>query len=190
MEQSNFKENVILVDADFVNSIAYNLSSNFEKMIGRNIPDADIADWLVCAALDGGVPVGKNTVQVFFIHQPETLMLEQFRPGELHTELDGTSFMDPKLGEFQMSCLPIEFLADEDFFSECAKVLLGSKEVKRLVLVPDIALSGDRLNRLMKDNPNHGKQVTLLSMTPQEGFEHVMLGYSLMHAMGIKGEEL
>ncbi len=189
MEQTHFKENVILIDADFVNSIAYNLSTNFRQMLCRDIPDADIADWLVCAALDGGVPAGKNVVQCIFLHLPDTLMLDQFRPGEIAHELNGTLFLDPALGEFQMSCLPIESLAGDDFFSQCAKVLLGSKEVKRLILVPDIALSGDNLRQMM-ENEKTQKQVTLLSMVPVEGFDHVMLGYSLMHAMGIKSSEL
>ncbi len=189
MEQTHFKENVILIDADFVNSIAYNLSDNFRKMLCRDIPDADMADWLVCAALDGGVPQGDNVVQCIFLHLPETLMLEQFRPGEIAHELDGTLFHDPALGEFQMSCLPVEPLAGDDFFSQCARVLLDSKEVKRLILVPDTALSGDNLKEMVEHNKTK-TQVTLLSMVPVEGFNHVMLGFSLMHAMGIKSSEL
>lgn len=189
MEQGQLKENVILIDADYVDSIAYNLSENFSRMLFRDIPLADLADWLVCAALDGGVPEGKNEVQCLFLHGEDKLMLEQFYPGELAHELDGTAFLDAALGEFQMSCLKAEKIAGDDFFSQCAEVLLASSQVKRLVLVPDTDASGERLGELVKDAPKD-KEVTLLSMTPQEGFPHVMLGYSLMHAMGIKSEEL
>lgn len=189
MEQGQLKENVILIDADYVDSIAYNLSDNFSRMLFRDIPAADLADWLVCAALDGGVPEGENEVQCIFLHGEDKLMLEQFYPAELAHELDGTAFRDAALGEFQMSCLKVESLAGDDFFSQCAEVLLSSPQVKRLVLVPDTGVSGERLGELAKEAATD-KAVTLLSMTPQEGFPHVMLGYSLMHAMGIKSDEL
>lgn len=187
--QQEFQENVILIDADFVDSIAYNLSQNFQQMLFRNIPLTDLAEWLVCVALDGGVPEGKNTIQCIFIHSKEKYFLEQFHPGDIVNELDGTAFYDPSLGEFQMSCLPIEDLAGEDFFSQCAQILLNAKEVKRLILVPDLQLSEEKLLPMIKEE-NQNKQVTLLSMTPAQDIPHTMLGFSLMHAMGIRSDEL
>ena len=35
--------NVVLADADYVDTVAFNLIVNFERMIGRRIPQADIA---------------------------------------------------------------------------------------------------------------------------------------------------
>lgn len=184
-----FQENVVLVDADFLDSITYNLNQNFQQMLFRDIPLADLAEWLVCVALDGGVPKGKNTIQCIFVHSKEKLVLEQFQPGEFAHELDGTAFYDPLLGEFQMSCLSIEDIAGEDFFSQCAQILINAREVKRLILVPDIDLSEERL-RPMIIEANQGKLVTLLSMVPTQDIPHTMLAFSLMHAMGIKPDEL
>lgn len=189
MEQTQFKENVILVDADYVDEVAGNLKEYFRKTLSRDIPLADMADWLVCAALDGGVPADSKGVQCFFIHRPGTLCLKSFTPGDLRKELDGVGFKDQALGEFLLACLPDQSPVQDDFFCECVRALLGSKEVGRLVLVPDLARSGDGLTRLMAETKTD-KQVTLLGMMPQEGFEHVMLGFSLLHAMGVKSEEI
>ena len=58
-------ENVILVDADYVDKVAFNLIVNFERMIGRRIPQADMAKWIDCIALDGGIREGEQETQVY-----------------------------------------------------------------------------------------------------------------------------
>ena len=63
-----WSDNVVLVDVDYVDTVAFNLIVNFERMIGRRIPQADIAKWLDCVALDGGVREGENEIQVILIH--------------------------------------------------------------------------------------------------------------------------
>ena len=37
-----WSENVIIIDGDYVDSVAFNLIVNFERMIGRHIPEADL----------------------------------------------------------------------------------------------------------------------------------------------------
>lgn len=189
MEQTQFKENVILIDADYTDEVAGGLRGYFAKMLERDIPQADMADWLVCAALDGGVPAGNGGVQCFFIHRHKTQTLKSFSTGDLSKGLDGVAFKDETLGEFLLACLPDHSPAGEDFFCESVKALLGSDEVKRLIIVPDLARSGEGLTRLMAGEKTE-KPVTLLSMTPQAGFDHVMLGFSLLHSMGVKSEEI
>ena len=53
MEQQQWSENVIIVDADYVDKVAFNLIVNFERMLERRIPQADITKWVECIALDG-----------------------------------------------------------------------------------------------------------------------------------------
>ena len=55
MNETKWKETVILVDADYVDKVAFDLTVNFERMIGRRIPQADMAQWLEYVALDGGI---------------------------------------------------------------------------------------------------------------------------------------
>lgn len=188
---THLKENVILVDADYVDSVAYDLTENFEQMLFRHLPLADLAAWLVCAALDGGVPEGQNAVQVIFIHTPEKKKLENFTPGILDLELDGLAFHDQTLGEFLMSAVEDRgnIMYDKPLMLESVEVVLASPEVRRLIVVPEMDACGDALLPLFKGTK---KDVTLLTMQPLEGegFQHVMLGYSIMHALGIKSEEI
>ena len=55
MKEQKWSKNVILVDADYVDKVAFDLIVNFERMLGRRIPQADMARWLECVALDGGL---------------------------------------------------------------------------------------------------------------------------------------
>ena len=53
---TEWSENVILADADYVDGVAFNLTVNFERMLGRRVPQADMALWAECVAMDGGTP--------------------------------------------------------------------------------------------------------------------------------------
>ena len=55
MNQNEWTENVILADGDYIDRVAFNLIVNFERMLGRRIPQADTARWAECIALDGGL---------------------------------------------------------------------------------------------------------------------------------------
>ena len=53
LQTVRWSENVILADADYIDKVAFNLIVNFERMLGRRIPQADMARWIDCVALDG-----------------------------------------------------------------------------------------------------------------------------------------
>lgn len=36
-------ENVIIADAEYIDKVAFDLTVNFERMLGRRIPQADLA---------------------------------------------------------------------------------------------------------------------------------------------------
>ena len=71
LNKAEWKENVILVDADYVDKVAFDLIVNFERMIGRQIPQADMAKWLECVALDGGLREGNHQTQVVMFYQKQ-----------------------------------------------------------------------------------------------------------------------
>ena len=193
MQQTdNFKDTVILVDADYVDSVAFDLTVNFERMLMRRIPVADLAQWLVCVGLDGGLSVddtASRQIQVIFLHDEKKSALRYFAPGKIE-DIDGKAFRD-KLGEFLMSAVRKEPLAGNDLFVQCTEALLGSEAVKRIVLVPDMGQYGAALKQLLA-SVGRRKEVTLLAMQPEagRGFQSEILGYSLMQAMGIRSEEL
>ena len=190
MKESKWSENVILVDADYVDKVAFDLIVNFERMLGRRIPQADMAQWLECVALDGGMREGQHQTQVVLIHQKDRQQMENFVPGTF-SELDGKAF-NGQLGEFMISCVPVEeMVTKEDLFTDSMQVLANAEEVKRLMLVPD----AERIYQKVRDGLRHAdpdKHMTVFAMQPMTSgtFRQEILGYSLMAALGIKADEL
>ena len=195
LQEATWSENVILVDADYVDKVAFNLIVNFERMTGRRIPQADIAKWIDCVALDGGIREGAHETLVVLIHRKDKTKLENFTPSDYEQELNGKAFKD-HLGEFTISAYPIENIAGgEDYFTDALQLITGQKEVKRVMVIPDAENTHiynkvrETLNRLDDDDP---KRITVFAMQPMPGgnFRQEILGYSLMAALGIRSEEI
>ena len=197
MNRDKWCENVILVDADYVDKVVFDLTVNFERMIGRRIPQADMAKWLECVALDGGLkpksqPEGQGSpltpIQVVLLHQKA--QMENFLPGEF-AELDGKAF-ESQLGEFLISCVPVEEMVTmEDLFVDSMQIISNAEEVKRLIVVPDAEHIYNKVREGLRYADDE-KRITVLAMQPMEGgnFRQDILGYSLMAALGIRSEEL
>lgn len=191
-DMAKWSENVIIADADFINKVAFDLTVNFERMLMRRIPKADLARWIDCVALDGGVREGNNDTQVVLIHDKQTRKLENFTPAELGSELDGKAFRD-NLGEFTISAYPVEELVNKsDFIAEAAMIACSQKEVKRIMVIPDDQDAYAKVRQALRRIDDEGKRITLFAMQPMEGgnYRQEILGYSLMSALGISGEEI
>lgn len=193
LDSSKWSENVILVDADYVDSVAFDLTVNFERMIGRRIPKADMARWIDCVALDGGIREGSHETQVVLIHDKRRTQMENFAPGNYAGELDGKAFSDT-LGEFQLSALPVEddVTTAADLFIESLEVISNSKEVKRIMVIPDAEKIYDRVRETLRRVDDEEKRITVFAMQPMTGgnFRQEILGYSLMQALGIRADEI
>ncbi len=187
---SHWSETVILADADYLDDVAFDLIVNFERMIGRAIPAADLAQWIDCVALDGGLRPGDNAVQAVFIHSKEKNGFSNFRPADFTNEIDGKAFKD-NLGEFCMLAFPVEdIVSREDFFVQSLETLIESKDVKRILVIGDMMKVGDRIKRACQDAKD--KEIMLFTMEPTtgRGFSQEILGYSLMSALGINADEI
>lgn len=191
METTKWSEHVILVQADYLDRVAFDLTVNYERMLNRPIPKADLAHWLVCAALDGGVTPGANELQVVLIHSKEKKQLDNFLPASFDKELDGKGFDDPHLGTFSISSQQIENLVSgADFFTQAFETLVDAKEVKNLIVVPDTDTSVFDLLAILERTDGE-KNVTLLTMEPSSSrrIHTEILGYSLTSALGVRGDE-
>lgn len=182
-------KNVILVDANYIDTISSDFTVNFQRILGRDIPKADLALWLDCIALDGGIEPGENDIQVIFIYNNEKL--RSYTPSNIKEEIDGKAFKD-NLGEFTLEAYPVaqSVATLSDQFSDTLRVLLDAESVQNLLVVPNMQeYKGKILDILSK---NEKKQVTLFAIQPQEGagFVFQQLGFSVVHALGISGEEL
>lgn len=190
MKDTKWNETVILVDADYLDRVAFDLIVNFERMIDRRIPAGDLCHWLDCIALDGGLRPGDNGIQAVFSHTKGKTGFDNMRPGNFATDLNGRAFRD-NLGEFSLSSFPVEeIVSAHDFYIQALETLADAKEVKRLLVVADMEAVGDRVRRICADTDE--KDITLFTMQPLagRGFAQEILGYSLMSALGIRGEEI
>ena len=187
----NLSKNIILVDASYIDKVAFDLTVNFERMLMRRIPKADLAHWLDCVALDGGLTTGENEIQVIFIHDKTSKTLDNFAPATFETEIHGKAFKD-NLGEFSMLAYPVEknITTKEFFFLDTLTVLLDSEKVEKVMVIADMEEYGSAVRNELKKNKD--KSVTLFAMEPQmgTGFSQQILGYSIMSALGIRGDEL
>jgi len=188
-----WSENVMLVDADYIDRVAFDLTVNFERMIGRRIPKADMARWIDCVALDGGLREGDNHVQVALIHSGQKDRLDNFAPGHYADELDGKAFRD-NIGEFVINAYKVENMTTcDDFFIDALAAVCSAKEVKRVMVVPDADRQGlyDSVRNVLR-HTDDDKRVTVFAMQPMAGgnFRQEILGYSLMSALGIRADEI
>ena len=193
-QETKWSENVMLVDADYVDKVAFNLIVNFERMLGRRIPQADLARWIDCVALDGGIREGGHETLVVLVHKKDKTRLENFVPGDYAGEIDGKAFKD-HLGEFLISAVAIEPIADgEDYFQEALQLVTAQKEVKRVMVIPNAedATIYNKVRATLNRVDDDEKRITVFAMEPQAGgnFRQEILGYSLMAALGISADEI
>ena len=187
-------ENVIVADADYADRVAFNLIVNFERMIGRRIPKADMARWIDCVALDGGIREGDNHTQVVLLHDKASTEMENFAPSDYADELDGKAFAD-HLGEFVIATPPVEeMVGKDDLLLDIVGTACQRNDVRRIMVVPN-AEEGtiyDDLRETLRRMADDDKRITVFTMQPMPGgnFRQEMLGYSLMAALGIRGDEI
>ena len=196
MNNTKWSEIVILVDAEYVDKVAFDLIVNFERMLGRRIPQADMAQWLECIALDGGLRPqpsdisSQTSIQVVLIHDKGHQQMDNFLPGKF-ADLDGKAFSG-QLGEFLISCVQVEeMVTKDDLYIDSLQIIANAAEVKRLMVVADSDRIYNKVREaLRKADPD--KHITVFAMQPMTNgnFRQEILGYSLMAALGIKSAEL
>lgn len=191
MEGSQWKENVVLIDADYLDGQVFQLSVQLERMLERRLPPLDLARWLDYACLDGGLRPGSNEVQVVMIYTKTKSVMANVSPSDFRSDIDAKAFKD-NLGEFMMAACPVEdeVVTRETLMVQSVEMLLTSEKVKRLIIVADMPHYGSGLRKVMKESRD--KDITLLTMQTETGFHcnQEMLSYSLLAALGVKGEEL
>ena len=198
LDTNNIKwsENVIIADADYIDRVAFDLTVNFERMINRRIQPADMAQWAVCIALDGGLREGEHETQVVLIHDKQSMAMKNFRPSNYEKDLNAQAFKDNKLGEFIISSYPTEekMVGKDDFLVDVARTVCNAKEVKRVMIIPNSEDGDayDRLREILRKVEDDDKRITLFAMQPMPGgnFRQEILGYSLMSALGISANEI
>ena len=187
---------MIIADADYIDKVAFDLTVNFERMINRRIQPADMAQWAVCIALDGGLREGEHETQVVLIHDKKSIAMKNFRPSNYEKDLNAQAFKDDKLGEFIFASYPTEekMVGKDEFLVEVARTVCNTKEVKRVMVIPNSEDGDayDQLRDMLRKVEDDDKRITLFAMQPMPGgnFRQEILGYSLMNALGISAKEI
>ncbi len=195
IQEVNWSENVIIIDANYVDKVAFNLIVNFERMLSRPIPQADMARWIDCVALDGGLRQGAHQTQVILIHSKDRHQLSNFVPSDYAADLTNKAFKD-QLGEFLLDSYTTDedIVSYNDFFADALQLITSQKEIKRLMIIPNA--EDEYIYNKVRTTLNHldddEKRVTVFAMQPMPGgnFRQEILGYSLMAALGITSEEI
>ena len=197
-EAQNIKwsENIIIVDGDYIDRVAFDLIVNFERMLNRRIPAADFSQWAVDIALDGRLKPGNHETQVVLLHDRKNPKLENFTPADYEKELNGQAFKDAQLGEFIINSIATgdETAEKDTVLLDLLKTVLNHGEVKRIMIVPN-AEDNQLLSILrstLRDVDDELKHITVFAMQPLEGgnFKQQILGYSHLNAMGISSSEI
>lgn len=191
----HLSENVIIADADYVDHVAFELTVNFERMLGRRIPKADLSQWLVDIALDGGLRAdGKeHETQVVLVYDGSHKRLENFAPSDFKSEIDGKAFRDERLGEFAISACEAGVVAKDDYIADVVRTVFSHDEVERLMVVTnaDIGEVPVSVAAALSGAGAFSGRVTVFAMQPVRGsFAQEILGYSLMNALGISAAEI
>lgn len=199
-----FAETVILMDANYVDSVAYDFIANLQNDLKRDIPDCDLPTLLLCNALDGGVEEGNEEVQCILICRQGESVMGHVVPHNLRTEVDGFAFRDRRLGEFSLAVVEEEsddIMAGESLYVQVARVALSSRDVKRLVLVTDWQETKEELTEELADAreariDNDAQPVNVTILCTGSGFEVpqgcdiIQLGYAILHCLGVSEDEL
>lgn len=197
-EAQNIKwsENIIIVDGDYIDRVAFDLIVNFERMLNRRIPAADSSQWTVDIALDGQLKPGNHETQVVLLHDRKNPKLENFTPADYEKELNGQAFKDAQLGEFIINSIATgdETAEKDTVLLDLLKTVLNHGEVKRIMIVPNAEDNHlmSTLRSTLRDVDDELKHITMFAMQPLEGgnFKQQILGYSLLNAMGISSSEI
>lgn len=209
---TEWPRNVIIADAEYVDSVAFNLIVNFERMIARHIPQADMAQWVECIALDGGVPVGneKEDTLVVLVHDKTNDAMNNFNPGIYGEEkvsedtmanqiLNGQAFKG-ETGEFCFVTVATdngsERFDKKTVMLDILKETGVAADVARIMFIGNMD-DGSYMTSVMPvlrelDRNNSDKRITMFAMQPLTGVpcRQEILGYSLMAALGIKASEI
>lgn len=183
----------ILVDADYLDHAAFELTVNFERMLERRIQKLDISRWVDYVALDGGLrPDPKGEVQVVFVYSPAKRTLKNCLPANLDTELNATA-IKTNIAEFQFAscCAEQDYVTMADLYEQSLLALLHDEKCNRLLLVADIEAYGPQLRHALSE-ARTDTNITLFAPQAVAGFrcQQEILTYSMMAAMDIHSNEI
>ena len=186
-----FAQNVMLIDASYIDKVGNDMKTHFGAILHRSLPKADLALLLECMSMDAGIEGNDNEIQVVFIHEAGVNSFTFCTPSQFTTQLHDMAFRGSN-GEFSLYSFQTSDMAQrEELYKESLQLLCESKDVKRMILVPDEASMGNKVYELISKEKQ--LQAVVMGMNPPAGDYAVrfeMLGFAILQSLGIRAEEL
>lgn len=191
-EKIKFPSNVVLIDTAFLNLVVIDLKKHFEKILTRELQEIDLSELTTYIALDAGITVGDNQIQILMVYDKDSAQLFNCQPSDLSSELNGVAFKN-QFGEFSFASVPCEgMVSREELYLDLLNIVSDSSDVERLTLISFNEEYGTKVMDQLKKIKN--KEIIQLRMNEPEynieGLQWKMLAFPVMQALGIKGEEL
>lgn len=194
---TKFSENVMLIDVAFLNEIVRNVKDVLGTRLGRELPPVDLPAWLSYLALDAGLRAGDNKMEVIWVRDRDSHVLDACEPSDLE-RLDRMACRTP-LGEFRFSSASSSgMVSTGELYLDLMDFALDDVGVKCLVLLPFHPAYGDKveekLGKSFKDKPEEERSkavyFTLKEPLRPVHCQHEPVFYSLAHAFGVNPDEL
>lgn len=191
MQETHFAPTVILIDAAWIDHVAFELTVNFERTLERRIPPASLTSFIECLALDGGVRPGAGDIQVFLLHPAAMESMRCFAPSQFASALDGVAYQSP-LGEVSIYSAAADGpVAYGDFLTESFSAVLAHEGVERLLVVSDIPQQKTPLERARAEQSAARAEVVLFALGQVHSpLRCENLAYPLLHALQIQDDDI
>ncbi len=192
-ENMKFAESVMLIDVAFLNSVISDLRSHFSRVLGRELQTIDLSALVTYIALDAGVSQeALQQIQVLLIYDDLSAMIPYTEPSDVENKLNNVAFRN-ELGEFSFYAFrPEQFVSRDEFFEESFRIIASDKDVCKLWVIGE--LSNQVLeNAAISEELLSSKEIVMFRMSEPDATENLrweLLGYPVMRALGIRGDEL
>ena len=192
-----FSPSVLLIDTAFLNRAIADLNQLFSQKLQRDLDLIHPSLLLTYLALDAKFPRGdNNSVQVLFLHDEMSAQLPHSSPCNLECQLSDNAFRSV-VGEVSIHAFQPEGMSSlDEFLHESLRLVAAAEEVERIGVVADTLdpAEAQALYAALSACPAE-KEITLFDMSPSAealpaGIRHAILGYPVMKALGIRGDEV
>lgn len=190
-EKVKLSQNVMLIDASFLNFVVMDLMQNFKRILKRPLQEIDLAELSTYLALDAGISDGENEILMLMVYDNESTVLQHCYPSNLKEELDGVAFKN-KVGEFLFAGAPCEEMVSRaDLYIDLLNIVADCSDVKKLIVISFNEEYGKEVTEIL--NKIEGKEIIQFRMNEPEEilkYQWEMFAFPLMHSLGIRGDEL
>lgn len=190
-DKTKLEESVIIIDTSYLNRVVTDLSNHFTKELNKNLPKANLSTILECISLDSGMQDNVKPIQVILIYDKHEDIMSSIYPSDLAGKLSSCEF-NSTIGKFLINSYESSDISSkEDFYIESLKLLIDSKDVKKILSVASDDINND-VKEVLKEAPSSMKTY-IFGMVPIEGLDCVnwdMIGFAVLKSLGISSEDI